>query len=52
MYQYFYDAFLSEESYVRPITIMENRLADLGLQGRVSRLNLFKDTRELFVEGI
>lgn len=52
MYQYIYDAFLSEEKYLRPMTIIENRLADLGLQGRVNRLNLFKDPRELILEGI
>jgi diacylglycerol kinase family enzyme len=52
MYQYIYDAFLSEEKYHRPMTVIENRLADLGLQGRVNRLNLFKDPRELILEGI
>ncbi|MBI5072019.1 hypothetical protein HZB93_04000 [Candidatus Falkowbacteria bacterium] len=52
MYQYIYDAFLSEEKYLRPMTIIENRLADLGLQGRVNRLNLFKDPRELILEGM
>ncbi len=52
MYQYIYDAFLSEEKYLRPMTIIENRLADLGLGGRVNRLNLFRDPRELILEGI
>jgi diacylglycerol kinase family enzyme len=52
MYQYIYDAFLSEEKYFRPMTIVENRLADLGLSGRVSRLNLFRDPRESIMEGL
>jgi len=52
MYQYFYDALLAEEKYARPITIIENRLADLGLQGRVSRLNLFRDPREFILEAV
>lgn len=52
MYQYIYDAFLSEEKYNRLVTVIENRLADLGLAGRVSRLNFFKDPRESILEGI
>jgi diacylglycerol kinase family enzyme len=52
MYQYFYDFFLSEEKYNKTMTMVEGRLADLGLQGKVERLNLFKDPRELVAEGV
>ena len=52
MYQYIYDSFLSDAKYFKILAIIENRLADLGLQGRVDRLTLFKDPRELIMEGI
>lgn len=52
MYQYIYDSFLSDEKYYKILSIVENRLADLGIGGRVSRLNLFKDPREVIYEGL
>jgi diacylglycerol kinase family enzyme len=52
MYQYIYDAFLLGNKYSKILTLIENRLADLGLNGRRERLNLFKDPKELIVEGI
>jgi diacylglycerol kinase family enzyme len=51
MYQYFYDFFLSEEKYGKILAAVESRLADLGLQGKIERLNLFKDPAELVAEG-
>lgn len=47
MYQYFYDSFLSDERYGKIMAAVENRIADLGLQGKIERLNLFKDPGEL-----
>ena len=52
MYQYIYDSFLSDSKYFKIITIIENRLADLGLQGRVDRLSLFKDAKDIVKEGV
>lgn len=52
MYQYIYDSFLSDIEYSKILTLIENRLTDLGLNGRRERLNLFKDLRELIVEGV
>jgi diacylglycerol kinase family enzyme len=52
MYQYIYDSFLSDERYSKILSMLEIRLTDLGLQGRVSRLNLFKDPREIICEGL
>ena len=51
MYQYFYDYFLSEEKYGKILSLIESRISDLGLQGRIERLNLFKDIRELIADG-
>ncbi len=52
MYQYFYDFFLSEEKYGKILALVESRLADLGMQGRTERLNLFKDPGESMAEGV
>lgn len=52
MYQYIYDSFLTDSKYSKVLAIIENRLADLGLQGRIDRLSLFKDARELVKEGV
>lgn len=52
MYQYIYDSFLSDAKYFKILSIIENRLGDLGLQGRIDRLNLFKDPKELISEGV
>jgi len=52
MYQYIYDSFLLKNDYSKILTLIENRLTDLGLSGRRERLNLFKDPRELIVEGV
>lgn len=52
MYQYFYDSFLSEEKYGKIMAAVESRLTDLGLQGKVERLNLFKDPGELVADAV
>ncbi len=52
MYQYIYDAFLAEERYAKILSMIENRLTDLGIGGRISRLSLFKDPREIIYEGL
>lgn len=52
MYQYIYDFFLSEEKYGKILSLIENRIVDLGLQGRIDRLNLFKNPRESLERGV
>ncbi len=52
MYQYIYDSFLLDNEYSKIVMLIENRLTDLGLNGRREKLNLFKDPRELIIEGI
>ncbi|MBI2485328.1 hypothetical protein HYW18_04260 [Candidatus Uhrbacteria bacterium] len=45
MYFYVYDEFLSDRSFERDLIAVENRLADLGIAGRVARLALFKHAK-------
>ncbi|HLD30901.1 MAG TPA: diacylglycerol kinase family protein [Patescibacteria group bacterium] len=52
MYQYIYDSFLTDSKYSKTLAIIENRLADLGLSGRIDRLSLFKDARDFVREGV
>lgn len=52
MYQYIYDATLNHSRHRLLMTGIENRLTDLGIQGRVEKLSLFKDVREAVAEGV
>ncbi len=52
MYHYIYDATLSQQRHRLVLTAIENRLTDLGIQGRIDRLSLFKDVRETIHDGI
>ena len=52
MYQYIYDAALSDKRHHLALTAIENRLTDLGIQGRIDRLSLFKNVAESIEEGI
>ncbi len=52
MYYYIYDDFVSDKKYERDLIAVENRLADLGLSGRVARLALFRNARELISDEL
>lgn len=52
MYYYVYDEFVSDRKYERELIAMENRLADLGIAGRVARLALFKDAVALIEDEL
>ncbi len=52
MYQYIYDAALSDRRHHLLVTAIENRLTDLGIQGRIDRLSLFKNVAESIEEGV
>ncbi|MEK7073068.1 MAG: diacylglycerol kinase family protein [Patescibacteria group bacterium] len=52
MYQYVYDAALTDKRHHLALTAIENRLTDLGIQGRIDRLSLFKNVAESIEEGI
>jgi diacylglycerol kinase family enzyme len=52
MYQYIYDSFLNSPRYFKILRVIENRLTDLDIWGRIDRLSLFKDVREVVKDGI
>ncbi|MFW0838161.1 MAG: diacylglycerol kinase family protein [Candidatus Komeilibacteria bacterium] len=52
MYLYIYDSFLTAKKYQGLIFKIENRLVDLGIKGRVVRLNVLKNMAEVVSDGI
>ncbi|HBU28231.1 TPA: hypothetical protein DEB00_03925 [Candidatus Uhrbacteria bacterium] len=46
MYCYIYDAFVQDRKYERDLIAIEHRITDLGLQGKIVRLALFRDPDE------
>ncbi|HBL39993.1 TPA: hypothetical protein DDZ10_05010 [Candidatus Uhrbacteria bacterium] len=52
MYYYIYDEFVSNKKYERELIAIENRLADLGIAGRVARLALFKHAEALIADEL
>lgn len=43
MYQYIYDGFLSDKKYDKVLTHIENRLLDLGINGKVNKITVLKN---------
>ncbi len=52
MYSYFYDAFLQDRKYERDLALLETRLTDLGIMGKITRLALFRDSLEVIRDEI
>lgn len=52
MYLYIYDSFLSEPKYSGMLSAIERRIADLDIRGRVSRLSVLKNIKELVSDAI
>lgn len=52
MYLYIYDTFLSDKKYYSLLNKIENRLADLEIKGKVCRLNILKNMKEVVEDGI
>lgn len=52
MHFYFYDKFTAEKEYEPELTKIETRLIELGINGRVEKLSIFKNARELVEDGI
>ncbi|MCR4280643.1 MAG: hypothetical protein NUV82_04470 [Candidatus Komeilibacteria bacterium] len=52
MYLYIHDNFLSAKRYESALYRIENRLVDLGIKGRVVRLNVLKNMSEVVNDGI
>ncbi len=50
-YIFIYDEFLSDKKYERLLSNVEQRLATLDIQGRIGRLTLFRNPKDL-VEGM
>lgn len=52
MYYYVYDDFVQDKKYERDLSRVENRLADLGIAGKIARLALFKHADELIIDEV
>ncbi len=52
MYLYVYDEFVQDRKYERELSLIETRVTDLGIAGKIARLALFRDARELIQDEI
>lgn len=52
MYLYLYDSFLNAQKFEGVVTRIENRLIDLGINGRVEKLSLLKNAQEILLDGM
>lgn len=52
MYCYIYDEYLQDRRYERDLSLIETRLTDLGIAGKIARLALFRDAKELIRDEI
>lgn len=52
MYYYIYDEIVQEKRFEKELIALENRLADLGITGRVARLALFRNAHELITDEL
>jgi diacylglycerol kinase family enzyme len=52
MYLYIYDSFLSDKKYADLLIQIEKRVTDLGIKGRIARLSILKNMKELITDGI
>ena len=52
MYYYIYDEFVQDPKFERDLALIETRLTDLGIAGKIARLALFRDPKELIRDEI
>lgn len=52
VYYYIYDSFLQNKKYRKTLEEIEVRLTDLGIQGKIRRLNILHHQREMIEECI
>lgn len=52
MYYYVYDEFVQDPKFERDLALIETRLTDLGIAGKIARLALFRDPKELIKDEI
>ena len=52
MYFYLYDTFLKEKKYAGSLTKIENRLIDLGINGKTEKMSVLKSAKEVVGDAI
>lgn len=52
MYTYLYDSFVSDPKYAKILGAVETRITDLGIQGRIDRVSVFKNPKVILAEAI
>lgn len=52
MYLYVYDSFLNQKKYQTQIAKIETRLNDLGVGGKICRLNILRNTAEVIEDAL
>src|SRR3989344_4656027 len=52
MYLYIYDSFLSEPKYSGLLSSVERRITDLDIKGKIARLSILKNTKELILDAV
>ena len=52
MYLYIYDSFLNHKKYNDLLIKVEKRITDLGIKGKVARLSVLKNMKELITDGV
>lgn len=52
MYFYFYDKFVQDKQHDAVVAAVESRLIELGINGRVEKLSIFKNVQELVADAV
>lgn len=52
MYYYVYDEFVQDAKHEKELALIETRLTDLGISGKIARLALFRDASELIRDEV
>ena len=52
MYLYIYDSFLNDKKYTDVLIKIEKRITDLGIKGKIARLSVLKNMKELITDGV
>lgn len=52
MYLYIYDSFLSHKKYTDLLIKIEKRVTDLGIKGKIARLSVLKNMKEMILDGV
>jgi len=52
MYLYIYDSFLNDKKYTDLLIKIEKRITDLGIKGKIARLSVLKNMKELIIDGV